>query len=91
MAGSRICRCLRRNPPPSGEDKFVGGPPGAFTKDNTIPTYFLDVSWAPTPTPPSTNKLFKRLMKAYLESNKGPSRLSKERKQPFKAKMPDVY
>ena len=30
-------------------------------------------------------------MKAYLESNHGPSQLLKERERPLKAKVPDVY
>ena len=30
-------------------------------------------------------------MKAYLESNQGPSQPLEERKQPFKDKVPDLY
>ena len=49
---------------------------------------------APVPTPalvlPSFNKLFKQFIKTYLKLQE-PSRPPAERKQSFKAKVPDVY
>ena len=91
MAGPRTRRSPRRNPPPGGEDELAGGPPGAPTEGSHTPTHFPAVSWAPTPAPPFNDELFKRFIKAYLESNQGPSQSPKEHKQLFKAKVPDVY
>ena len=45
----------------------------------------------PTPTPPSSDKLFNQIMKAYLKLSQGSSRPPAERERFFKAKMPDVY
>ena len=39
----------------------------------------------------SSDKLFRQFIKAYLESNQGPSRSQVECKQSLKAKVPDVY
>ena len=91
MAGPRTRRNLRCNPPLGGEDELVGGLTGVPTKGSNTPTHSPAVSWAPTPAPPSTDELFKRFMKAYLESNQGPSQLPEERERPLKAKVPDVY
>ena len=48
---------------------------------------------APVPAlaPSSSDELFKQFMKAYLESNQGPKQPPAERKQSFKAKVPDMY
>ena len=91
MAGPRSRRSPRRNLPLGGEDELVGGPPGAPTKGSHTSTHFPAVSWASTLAPPSTNELFKQFMKAYLESNQGPSQPLEERKRPLKTKVPDVY
>ena len=91
MVGLRTCRSPRRNPPLGGEDELTGGPPGAPTKSSHTPTHSPTVSWAPTPALLSTDKLFKQFMRAYLESNQGPSQPLEEREQPLKAKIPDVY
>ena len=95
MAGPCICYSLRRNAPPKGEDKLAGGLLGALTKGSNTSTSSPAVSRAPTPIPSSTplsiNELFQQFMKAYLESNQGPSQPPEERKRPFKAKVPDVY
>ena len=91
MAGPRTRRSPRRNPPPGGEDELAEGPPGASTKGSHTPTHSPTISRALTLAPLSTNKLFKRFMKGYLESHQGPSQPLKEHKRPLKAKMPDVY
>ena len=88
MARPRTCRNPRRNPPPDGKDE--GGPPRTPTKGSNTSTYSLAVIRTLTPAPTSTNKLFKRFMKAYLESNQRPSQPPKERKRLFKAMVPDV-
>ena len=89
MAGPRTCRSPCRNSPPGGEDER--GLSGVLIKGNNIPTNFPAVFRAPTPTPPSTNELFKQFMKAYLESNQESSQLPEERKRLFKTKVPDLY
>ena len=91
MAGPRTRRSPCHNPPPGDKDKLVGGPPGAPIKSSNTHTHSPVVSRALTPTPPSTNELFKQFMKAYLESNQGSNQPLKERKQPLKAKVPDTY
>ena len=92
MAGPRTRRSPRRNSLPGGEDKLAGGPPGAPSKGSShTSTHSPAVSWAPTPALLFTNELFKRFMKAYLESNQGPSQPLEERKRPLKAKVPDAY
>ena len=98
MAGPRVCRSPRRNPPLTGEDELAGAAPteGSGTP---IPTPVL--SHAPTPAPAtasavapsSDNELFKQFMKAYLEAQV-PGRTEvdpKPRKQPLKAQFPDLY
>ena len=84
MAGPRTRYSPCHNPPPGVEDKLAGGPPRVPNEGNNTPTHSQAVFWAPTPTPLSTNKLFKQFMKAYLQP-------SKECKRPLKAKVPDVY
>ena len=44
---------------------------------------------APTPAPVASEELFKKFMKAYLETNQGPRQ--PEHKRNFKAKVPEVY
>ena len=51
----------------------------------------LNPAPVPAPAPPSFDELFKQFMKAYLESNQGPRQSPMERKQFFKAKIPEVY
>ena len=46
---------------------------------------------APAPSPAPTNELFKKFIKAYLESNQRPRKPPEERKRTFKAKIPEVY
>ena len=46
---------------------------------------------APTLPPVTTNKLFTKFMKAYLETNQGLRQLPAEREQTFKAKVLEVY
>ena len=89
MVGPRTRRSSCHNLPLGNEDEK--GPPRAPTKGSNTSTHSPTISWAPTPAPPSTNELFKRFMKAYLESNQGPSQPPEECKQPFKAKLSDVY
>ena len=89
MAGLRTCCSPCHNLLPGGEDER--GLSRAPTKGSNTLTDSLTVSWAPIPTPLSTNELFKQFMKAYLKSNQGPSQLSKEHKRLFKSKVPDVY
>ena len=91
MAGSCTCHSPRHKPTPGSEDKLARGPARAPTKGNNTLTHSPAISWAPTPAPPSTNELFKRFIKAYLESNQGPSQPPAERKWPLKAKVPDIY
>ena len=91
MAGPRICRSPRRNPLPGGKNELVGGLQGASNKSSNTSTHSPAISWALTPAPLFTNKLFKRFMKAYLKSYQGPSQPPKECKRPFKAKVSDVY
>ena len=91
MAELHTRRSLCHNPPSGGEDELAGGPPGAPTKGCNSLTYFPAVFWAPTPAPPSIDKLFKQFMKAYLESNQGPSQPLEKCERPLKAKIPDVY
>ena len=45
----------------------------------------------PAPAPPSSDKLFKQFMRAYLESNQGPKQPSAERERLFKAKVLEIY
>ena len=44
---------------------------------------------APTPAPVASDELFKKFMKAYLETNQGPKQPERERN--LKAKVPEVY
>ena len=44
---------------------------------------------APTPAPVASEELFKKFMKAYLETNQGPRQ--PERKQTLKAKVAELY
>ena len=69
-----------------------------FQKSNFGSTFprlalFCNPTLVPVPTlaPLSSDKLFKKFMKAYLDFNQGPSQTLAERKQPLKAKVPDVY
>ena len=91
MAEPHTCRSPCHNPPPGGENELAGGLPRALIEGSNTPTHSLAVSRALTPAPPSTNKLFKRFIKAYLESNQGPSQPPEVCKRPLKAKVPDVY
>ena len=98
MAGPRICRRTRRNPPPAGEDELAGAAPTEGSGGST-PTPI--VSRAPTPAPAtalaattsSDTELFKRFMKAYLEAQvPGQTKVDSEtRKQPLKARFLDLY
>ena len=73
MTGSRACRSLCWNPPPTGKDELAGVAP---TKGSGTPTPTPIVFCAPTPAPATTlaiapsldNKLFKQFMKAYLKA-----------------------
>ena len=47
--------------------------------------------FALAPTPTAINELFKQFMKVYLETNQGPRQSPAERKQPFKAKVLEIY
>ena len=46
---------------------------------------------APTPAPVASEELFKKFIKAYLETNQELRQPPEERKQTFKAKVPEVY
>ena len=52
-----------------------------------IPTPVL----APAPALPSFDEFFRQFMKAYLETNQAPKQFLIECKQPFKAKVLEVY
>ena len=65
---------LSRNPTP--------GPNLVFTLISALVS-------ALTSAPVATNELFKKFIKAYLETNQGPKQL--EREQTFKAKVAEVY
>ena len=54
---------------------------------NLIPALIAAPLSAPTPTPVPIDKLFKKFMKAYLESNQGPRQHLAEREQTLKAKV----
>ena len=64
IAGPRTCRSFRLNLPLSRENKLVGGPSKAFTKDNNTSSPFPTVFQAQTlasalaPIPPSNEELF---------------------------------
>ena len=97
MTGPRTCRSPRYNPPLGSENELTRGLLRASTESSNIPTTSPTISQAPilasTPAsaPPSINKLLKWFMKAYLESNQGPSQPRKECKRLFKTKGPEVY
>ena len=73
MARSCVCRSPSQNPSPAGKDELAGAAP---TEGSGTPTTTPVVSRASTPAPvtvlaaalSSDNKLFKQLMKAYLEA-----------------------
>ena len=104
---SRPCRSPCQNLPPIDpvEDELardldlVGGlhlsstSPTPSCKPNLGPKLVPALIPTPVsaPTPPSSNKLFKQFMRAYLESNQGPRQPPVERKQSFKAKIPEMY
>ena len=67
------CHSLCCNPLLGDEDELAGGLPRALTEDSNTPTSSPVISQALTLAPPSTNELFKQFIKAYLESNQGPS------------------
>ena len=52
-----------------------------------IPALALVLASAPT----LTDELFKKFMKAYLESNQGPRQPPAEREWSLKAKVPEIY
>ena len=73
MAGPHTRRSPCRNPPPTDEDKLAGAPING--SGTPAPTPTPAVSRAPTPAPAptasapaSTDKLFKQLVKTYLEA-----------------------
>ena len=78
---------LARNPGPV-EDLHSGSTSPAPSR-HLIPGPILvpALNLAPAPASTSTNELFKKFMKAYLESNQRPRQPPAIRKQPFKAKV----
>ena len=56
---------------------------------NLVPALIPAPVPAPTPAPVASEELFKKFMKAYLETNQGPRQ--PECKQNLKAKVPKVY
>ena len=95
MVKLNTCRSSHRNFLQGGEDELTRGLPEAFTQGSNTTTPSPAVSRAPTPTiapiPLSTDELFKRFIKTYLESNQGLNQSPEERKRLFKAKVPDIY
>ena len=103
--GSRPRRSPRRNPPPLDpvEDELarepgpVGGPNSGSTSPapsrNPTPGPDLVLALIPAPVPASapvaSEELFKKFMKAYLETNQGPRQ--PECEQNLKAKVSEVY
>ena len=80
---------LARDQVPLEGSNFGSTSPGpASSRDSTpAPAPVL----APAPAPASSNELFKQFMKAYLESNQGPSQPPAKRERALKAKVPNVY
>ena len=63
-----------------------------FTSDLAlVPTLIPALAFALAPVSESSDELFRRFIRAYLESNQEPSRSPAKYKQFFKAKMPDMY
>ena len=58
---------------------------------NQVPVLIPALAPAPAPVSVPTNELFKKFIKAYLESNQGLKQPLAERKRAFKAKVPEVY
>ena len=56
-----------------------------------VPALNLAPIPAPTPAPVVSEELFKKFMKAYLETNQGLRQPPEEREQIFKAKIPEIY
>ena len=89
------------------EDEFARdpGPVGSPHSGNTffatscnhtpgldqVPALIPAPAPTPTPAPALINELFKKFMKAYLESNQGPRQPPAERKRSLKAKILEVY
>ena len=94
-----------RNPPPTNpvEDEFardpgpdrgpyLGSTSPAPSRNATLSSVqVLALIPAPAPALAPTNELFKKFMKAYLESNQGPRPPPEECERPLKAKVPEVY
>ena len=99
------CRFPCRNPPPTDlvEDELARdpGPDRGLHSGNTSPAPSRNPTPGPVqvpalipalaPTPAPTNELFKKFMKAYLESNQRPRPPPVERERLLKAKIPEVY
>ena len=99
------CRSPRRNHPPIDlvEDELTRdlSPVGGCHLGGTSSALFCNPSPGPDQVPAlvpalisapaPTDKLFKKLMKAYLELNQGPRQPLAERERPLKAKLSEVY
>ena len=84
---------LARNPS-SVRGPNSGSTSSALSRNPTpgpdlVPALILVLIPAPTPAPVASDELFKKFMKAYLETNQGPKQ--PEREQNLKAKVPEVY
>ena len=86
---------LARDPGPVGGPHSVSTSPNSSRNPTPGPDQLPDLISAPAPVPnlapAPTNELFKKFMKAYLESNQGPRQPPEERKQTFKPKVPKMY
>ena len=86
---------LARDPGPVGGPHSVSTSPNSSRNPTPGPDQLPDLISAPAPVPnlapAPTNELFKKFMKAYLESNQGPRQPPMECKQPLKAKVLEVY
>ena len=58
---------------------------------NQLPTLIPGSAPVPAPALAPTNELFKKFIKAYLESNQGSRQSLAEYEWPLKAKVPEVY
>ena len=77
----------------------IGGPNSGSTSlapshnpipsPDLVPALIFTLVPAPSSAPFATDELFKKFMKAYLETNQGPRQPA--RKQTFKAKIPKIY
>ena len=86
---------LARDPGPAKSSHLGNTSPVLSCNPTPGPALVLALIFAPVsilaPALPSSNELFRKFIKSYLESNQGLKQPLAERKQFFKAKVSDVY